>query len=163
VARLTAVREGMPATDVRWLPAPEPSIHPATDLGGVAVLKHGNLYLLTDAFVDIHPDGRGLGLYDLDTRILSCAVLRMNGIRPTLLQSQSSANHEATIQLTNPEYRQNQDDKLVATVARRSLSVLRRRWIGDGFGEQITVANFSPGEQSIVLDLELDMDAADIF
>jgi glycogen debranching enzyme len=149
--------------DVRWLPAPTPTIHPATDLGGVAVLKHGNLYLLSDGFGDIHPDGRGLGLYDLDTRVLSCAVLRMNGIRPTLLRSQTSANHEGTIQLTNPEYRRNRDDKLGEAVARRSLSVLRRRWIGDGLAEQITVTNFSPGEQSVVLDLELDVDAADIF
>ena len=27
----------------------------------VQVLKHGNLYLLTDPFGDIHPDSRGLG------------------------------------------------------------------------------------------------------
>ncbi|HEX5591432.1 MAG TPA: glycogen debranching N-terminal domain-containing protein [Candidatus Limnocylindrales bacterium] len=163
MARTTAPSTQAPATGVRWLPAPEPTIHPATDLGGVAVLKHRNLYLLTDAFGDIHPDGRGLGLYDLDTRVLSCAVLRMNGVRPTLLRSQTAANHEGTIQLTNPEYRRNRDDKIGEAVERRSLSILRRRWIGDGFGEQITVTNFSPDEQSVVLDLELDVDAADIF
>src|SRR5438445_7733084 len=38
-------------------------IQKATDLGSVQVLKHGNLYLLTDPFGDIHPDSRGLGLY----------------------------------------------------------------------------------------------------
>ena len=163
VAQPTLESLSTPATDVRWLPAPTPTIHPATDLGGVAVLKHGNLYLLTDTFGDIHPDGRGLGLYDLDTRVLSCAVLRMNGTRPTLLRSQVSANHEGVIQLTNPEFRRNRDDKVGAPVARQSLSMLRRRWIGDGLAEQITVTNFSAGEQSIVLDLELDVDAADIF
>ena len=51
----------------RQLPPPHPVILPATDLGGVAVLKHGNLFLLCDQFGDIHPDSRGLGLYDLDT------------------------------------------------------------------------------------------------
>jgi glycogen debranching enzyme len=163
VAQPTLESQSTPATDVRWLPAPTPVIHPATDLGGVAVLKHGNLYLLTDTFGDIHPDGRGLGLYDLDTRVLSCAVLRLNGTRPTLLRSQVSANHEGVIQLTNPEFRRNRDDKVGAPVARQSLSMLRRRWIGDGLAEQITVTNFSAGEQSIVLDLELDMDGADIF
>ncbi|MBI2777771.1 MAG: amylo-alpha-1,6-glucosidase [Chloroflexi bacterium] len=164
MARQTiADRQATPDAGVRWLPAPAPTIHPATDLGGVAVLKHGNLYLLTDTFGDIHPDGRGLGLYDLDTRLLSCAVLRMNGVRPTLLRSQVASNHEGTIQLTNPEYRRNQDDKLTVAVARQSLSINRRRWIGDGLGEQITVTNFSADAQSIVLDLELDADAADIF
>ena len=67
----------------------------ATDLGGVGVLKHGNLYLLTDPFGDIHPDSRGLGLYDGDTRVLSCAVLRINGVRPTLLRAQSAATTSA--------------------------------------------------------------------
>ena len=46
------------------LPPPRPTIVPATDLGGVGVLKHGNLYLLSDQFGDVHPDSRGLGLYD---------------------------------------------------------------------------------------------------
>src|SRR5438132_7120958 len=89
----------------RQLPAPEPVIVPATDLGGVGVLKHGNVYLLSDAFGDIHPDSRGLGLYDLDTRVLSCAVLRVNGVRPTLLRGQIAANHISSIQLTNPDLR----------------------------------------------------------
>ena len=56
------------------LPPSSPTITPATDLGGVAVLKHGNLYLLTDPFGDIHPDSRGLGLYHSDTRLISCPV-----------------------------------------------------------------------------------------
>ena len=47
------------------------TIVPATDLGSVEVAKRGNLYLLTDPRGDIRVDGRGLGLYDLDTRILS--------------------------------------------------------------------------------------------
>ena len=40
----------------------------ATDLTGVHVLKHDNLFMLSDAYGDIHIDGRGLGLYDTDTR-----------------------------------------------------------------------------------------------
>src|SRR5438093_1429421 len=48
------------APAVRTL-APAPvTIQPATDLTGVQTLKHGNLYLLTDAFGDIHPNMRGL-------------------------------------------------------------------------------------------------------
>src|SRR5438477_12227043 len=92
----TAARPGRAPVE---LPAPHPTIVPATDLGGVGVLKHGNLYLLSDPFGDIHPDSRGLGLYDLDTRVLSCAVLRVNGVRPTLLRGQVAANHISSIQL----------------------------------------------------------------
>ena len=147
------------------LPPPHPVIVPATDLGGVGVLKHGNLFLLSDPFGDVHPDSRGLGLYDLDTRVLSCAVLRINGVRPTLLRTQAAANHIATIQLTNPELRRDPAIKndIGAAVASRAISVTRRRWIANGLAERIEVTNYSAFSQRIELDLELDADAADIF
>ena len=66
----------------RYLPARAVPIVKATDLGSVQVLKHSNRFLLTDSFGDIHPDSRGLGLYDGDTRVLACSVLRIGGIRP---------------------------------------------------------------------------------
>ena len=147
------------------LPPPHPVIVPATDLGGVGVLKHGNLFLLSDPFGDVHPDSRGLGLYDLDTRVLSCAVLRINGVRPTLLRTQAAANHIATIQLTNPELRRDPAIKndIGAAVASRAISVTRRRWIANGLAERIEVTNYSAFSQRIELELELDADAADIF
>ncbi|HUQ43273.1 MAG TPA: glycogen debranching N-terminal domain-containing protein [Candidatus Limnocylindria bacterium] len=147
------------------LPPPSPVIVPATDLGGVGVLKHGNLFLLSDPFGDVHPDSRGLGLYDLDTRVLSCAVLRINGVRPTLLRAQSAANHLSTIQLTNPEYRRDPSSKSDAgeALALRAISVTRRRWIAGGLAEHIEVTNYSSAIQHIELDLDLDADAADIF
>jgi glycogen debranching enzyme len=153
------------ATQATQLPPPHPVIVPATDLGGVGVLKHGNLFLLTDPFGDIHPDSRGLGLYDLDTRVLSRAVLRINGVRPTLLRAQSAANHLSTIQLTNPELRRDQgikSDKQGA-LALRAISVTRRRWIAGGLAERIEVTNYSSTPQRIELDLHLDVDDADIF
>jgi glycogen debranching enzyme len=147
------------------LPPPNPTIVPATDLGGVGVLKHGNLYLLSDPFGDIHPDSRGLGFYDLDTRALSCAILRINGVRPTLLRAQSAASHVATIQLTNPELRRDPGIKQAVeeATARRAISVMRRRWIAGGLAERIEVTNYSASRQEVRLDLELDADAADIF
>ncbi len=147
------------------LPPPHPVIVPATDLGGVGVLKHGNLFLLSDPFGDVHSDSRGLGLYDLDTRVLSCAVLRINGVRPTLLRTQAAANHIATIQLTNPELRRDPaiKNEIGAAIASRAISVTRRRWIANGLAERIEVTNYSAFSQRIELELELDADAADIF
>jgi glycogen debranching enzyme len=147
------------------LPPSAPTITPATDLGGVAILKHGNLYLLTDAFGDIHPDTRGLGLYDLDTRVLSCAVLRINGQRPTLLAGHAGANHAASIQLTAPERWRDPAPKQRPSEAleRRAIAITRERWIADGLAERIRITNFSGGSQDVALDLELDADDADIF
>lgn len=150
---------------VMELPPPRPTIVPATDLGGVGVLKHGNLYLLSDAFGDIHPDSRGLGLYELDTRVLSCAILRVNGVRPTLLSGQTAANHLGTLQFTTPELHRDlaikQDTE--EALGRRAIAIMRRRWIAGGLGERIEVTNYSARPQEVVLDLELDADGADIF
>lgn len=165
VAQPLVERAEAATTTPRQLPPPRPTIVPATDLGGVGVLKHGNLYLLSDPFGDVHPDSRGLGLYDLDTRVLSCAVFRINGVRPTLLRAQSASNHISTIQLTNPEYRRDQGMKSGATEAlgMRAISIMRRRWIAGGLVEHIEVTNYSSALQHIVLELDLDADAADIF
>ena len=48
-------------------------------------------------------------------------------------------------------------------LARRALSIARRRWISGGLAERIEVTNYSGRSQEILLDLELDVDAADIF
>ena len=76
-----AAADGVRLIEPRLIP-----IEKATDLGSVQVLKHGNLFLLTDQFGDMHSDSRGLGLYRNDTRLLSCSVLRVGGARPVVLQ-----------------------------------------------------------------------------
>ena len=123
---------GRPAP--RTIPARTPTIIPATDLGSVEVAKEGNLYLLTDPRGDIRLDGRGLGLYELDTRILSTSVLRLNGAQLTLLRGPYRDSGADTIQLTNPELRRNPADKRTAapSLGRRELSVTRTRRLEDG-------------------------------
>ena len=142
-------------------------IEKATDLGNVQVLKHANLYLLTDQFGDIHADGRGLGLYDGDTRRLSVAILRVNGQRPVLLQASTGSNYRGTIQLTNPRLeRKNVREKVHAesALASQSLGIERRRTIGTGgLEERVRIVNFSEHAQEVDMDLELSVDAADIF
>ena len=113
----------MPRAGTRTIPAPTPTILPATDLGRVEIAKHGNLYLLTDGQGDILKDGRGLGLYDLDTRILSTSILRLNGERLTLLRGPHASDGADTIQLTNPEPRHGPHEKqaVAVSLARRDL------------------------------------------
>ncbi len=148
----------------------EPRVFPiekATDLGSVQVLKHGNLYLLTDPFGDIHPDSRGLGLYLSDTRLLSCCSLRVGGARPVLLQGSMGANYRGSIQLTNPSADRNPDAKMHTDweqVAGRTLGVARDRLIGStGFEERIRIVNHAGRTLSVPVDLELGADGADIF
>ena len=125
----------------RTIPAPAPTILPATDLGNVEVAKHGNLYLLTDPRGDIRIDGRGLGLYELDTRILSTSILRLNGVPLTLLRGPyRDATALDTIQLTNPELAAQPRRQARAAVAPAhvgSCSVTRTRRLHGGLHEQV--------------------------
>ena len=151
---------------IRYAEVPAVRIEQATDLGNVQVLKHGNLYLLTDQFGDIHPDSRGLGLYVGDTRRLSCSVLRVERERPVLLQSSSGTNYRGTIQLTNPRLDRNYADKVfpLDEIEQRKLGVTRDRVLSsEALEEHVQVVNFAEHEETVVLDLELAADAADIF
>jgi glycogen debranching enzyme len=141
-------------------------IQKATDLGMVQVLKHGNLYLLTDPFGDIHPDSRGLGLYDSDTRLLSCCVLRVGGVRPVLLQGSMGANYRGSIQLTNPSADRNQDAKVhpLDELIGRTIGISRDRLIGTGgMEERVRIVNHAEKEMTFRVELELGADCADIF
>ncbi len=152
---------------VTWI---EPTLRPivkATDLGSVQVLKEGNLYLLTDPFGDVHPDTRGLGLYDGDTRRLSCVALRINGERPVLLQASAGGNWRGTIQMTNPRIERDQRDKQRASsepLAAQQLGIARSRVLtGTAFAERLRVVNHAERAEAVTVDLDLAADAADIF
>jgi glycogen debranching enzyme len=151
---------------VRYLPATAPAVIQATDLGNVVTLKHGNVYLLTDQFGDIQPDTRGLGLYHQDTRILSCAALRINGVRPSLLQTSVGGNYHGTVQLTNPDYLHNPgaDHEPTVSLTRQSLGIQRERVLGgDAFAEQLRLVNFTSHDEDVIIELGLGCDHADIF
>src|SRR5688572_13242243 len=153
-------------TRVRFLPPQVTSIVKATDLGSVQVLKHGNLFLLTDAFGDIHADTRGLGLYRGDSRLLSCAVLRVGGERPVLLQTSVGANYRGGIQMTNPSADRNPDAKVhpLDELVGRTIGISRERLVAaDGAVEVVRIVNHAPRALSIPIELEFGADGADIF
>ena len=147
----------------------EPVVRPivkATDLGSVQVLKQGSHYLLTDPFGDIHPDSRGLGLYEGDTRRLSCSILRVNGLRPVLLQGSAGGNWRGSIQMTNPRLERNQHDKMrpEEALASQKLGIGRTRTVtGAGVAERVRIVNYAEDPETVELELELAADAADIF
>ena len=157
--------------DVRFLPARVVPIVKATDLGSVQVLKHGNRYLLTDAFGDILSDSRGLGLYRGDTRVLSCSVLSVGGGRPVLLQASVGGNYRGGIQMTNPAADRNPDMKVhphpqdeFDILVGRTIRISRERLIGtDGVEERLRIVNHADRWAHVPVKLELGTDGADIF
>jgi glycogen debranching enzyme len=151
---------------VRFFPPPATPIVKATDLGSVQVLKHANLFLLTDTFGDIHSDSRGLGLYRGDTRLLSCSVLHVGGERPVLLQTSVGGNYRGSIQMTNPSADRNQDAKVhpFDELVGRTIGIGRERLIGaEGAEERVRIVNHTSKAATIPIELELGADGADIF
>ena len=143
-----------------------PPIVRATDLTGVHVLKHENLFMLASAHGDIRPDGRGLGLYDSDTRVLSTYDLLLNGVHPVVLRAGPAASFQGSTQLTNPDLfadptREMDGSEIV--LRRQSVGIVRERVIANGFREKITVANYTTTPEQARLTLALDADFADIF
>lgn len=149
---------------IRFVPAPPVEVVVATDLGSVAVLKHSNLFLLTDQFGDIHPDTRGLGLYEGDTRLLSQSILRVNGYRPAILQPPVGAAYEDAIELTNPEPRRDFGAKVdPLALVHRSIGIRRERVVAGLLRERVRLVNYAEGRARVVLTLDLAADLADIF
>ena len=143
-----------------------PPVLRATDLTGVHILKHQNLFLLSDAYGDVHLDGRGLGLYSDDTRVLSTYDLRLNGIRPVVLRAGPAAGYRGTIQLTNPDFVHSPtgaDDGSEIVLRRQSLGIVRERVMSEGFGERVSVQNYTTAPERARLTFRLDADYADIF
>ncbi|MEO5885193.1 MAG: glycogen debranching N-terminal domain-containing protein, partial [Candidatus Limnocylindrales bacterium] len=155
-------------TTVRFLPARVVPIAHATDLGSVQVLKHGNRFLLTDAFGDIVADSRGLGLYHGDTRILACSVLRVDGERPVLLQASVGGNYRGGIQMTNPAEDRNPDMKVHThtqdDLVGRTVRIGRERVFGnEGFEERVRIVNHAERRAHVPIELDFGADGADIF
>ncbi len=152
--------------EIRFFQPRRDAIVHATDLGSVQVLKHERLFLLTDPFGDIHPDSRGLGLYLGDTRILSCAALRVGGQRPVLLQGSMGGNFRGTIHLTNSSIDRNPGSKRgqASELAGRKLGISRERLLsGEAFQERLRIVNHAEHDETVEIEIDLANDSADIF
>ena len=161
-----ALADDVDPAAIRWFDPVTRPIERATDLGSVQVIKHGDLFLLTDPFGDVHVDSRGLGLYDRDTRLLSCSQMRVNGARPVLLQGTAGGNFRATIQLTNPSIDRNIEAKVnpLDDLSGRKIGIARDRMLSlEGLEERLMVENYAEHPETVTIELELGIDGADIF
>ena len=159
------------ATRTRFIEPGPVAIVRATDLGTVEVQKLGNLYLLTDALGDVASDARGLGLYDGDTRILSCAQLWIDGARPVLLQAAAGGTFRGMVRMTNTsgerptdERRTDEEAHPLDELVGRTLDISRERVLARGaLEERLRIVNHGERDVTVRVELGLGADAADIF
>ncbi len=116
-------------------------------------LIEGSTFCISEPGGDIVPD-RSHGLFVRDTRMLSRWELRVDGIEPQPLSVQHAEPYAATFLGRMPPR---------AGKADSTLLVVRRRYVGDGMREDITLRNTSATAKRFRLELTAEADFADLF
>jgi glycogen debranching enzyme len=106
-----------------------------------------------------------MGLYDGDTRVLSCSALRIAGERPVVLHSDPGGSWRGVVQATNPEYRKDPGDKMGGEghILRQTISIRRERALAEAYRERLDIENHGPIPFDCDVEVEFDADYADIF
>jgi glycogen debranching enzyme len=120
---------------------------------GPATLIEGSSFCISDPGGDILP-GHPQGLFVRDTRVLSRWELTVDGQEPQPLAAQPGEPYAATFLARVPPR---------AGKADSTLLVVRRRYVGDGMREDITVRNTAARTARCTVELSADADFADLF
>jgi glycogen debranching enzyme len=118
---------------------------PIGGIGGTVTLVEGSAFCISDAAGDIDPSS-AQGLFFRDVRLVSTMELRVNGRRPEPLAGTSTEPFAAVFVGRSDE-----------------LLVVRRRYIGRGMREDVTIRNFGAEGAFAAVELRVEADFADLF
>ena len=122
---------------------------------GLVKILDGNTFVVSDANGDIEASLTDpTGLFSFDTRFLSKWVLTVNGERLGSLSVDDLQYYEARFFLVPGTGTVYIDAKL---------SVIRRRSVGNGFHEELTILNHSEKPVSLTVRVDAGCDFADLF
>ena len=114
-------------------------------------ILEGSTFCICDDRGDIGDETSGLFAHD--TRFLSVLRMTVNGARPLLLTSARIEYFSAAFYLRNP---------LAGGLMQDTLSIARRRFVGEGMQERVMLRNEGMEPISFALGLEVGCDFADI-
>ena len=120
----------------------------------VSILK-GSTFIVSDRLGDVRPRvGDPTGLFYQDMRHLSRWQLQLNGRELDALAAESLEYDEAVFYLVEP----------TGSVYRNpSMSLIRRREVGDGMREHLELINHGRHEVHVEITILFDADFADLF
>ena len=122
------------------------------DVHSVSILD-GNTFVTSDPRGDIDAEPKlPTGFFSFDTRFLSKWVLTVNGQRLSTLSTDDLHYYESRF-FTVPG---------VPHAVDSTLSVIRHRWIGEGFHERLTLLNHGHQPVDVTVRLDVASDFADI-
>src|SRR5580698_4387790 len=116
-------------------------------------LIEGSTFCISEPGGDVMPD-RSQGLFVRDTRMLSRWELTVDGIEPQPLSVQNAEPYSASFLGRMPPR---------AGKADSTLLVIRRRYVGDGMREDITLRNTSSKTKRFRVTVIAEADFADLF
>lgn len=121
--------------------------------GGSVTIVEASTFCLSDPLGDIH-SGTSQGLFFRDARVISRWELRLDGQPAEQLTVLTPEAFKARFILRKPPR---------PGVADSTVLVVRRRFIGDGMRETITVHNLGHEDTAMTITLFADADFADLF
>lgn len=122
---------------------------------GLVKILDGNTFVVSDSRGDIEASLTDpTGLFSFDTRFLSKWVLTVNGQRLTSLSTDDVQYFETRFFLVPGTGTVYVDSKL---------SVIRRRAVGNGFREELTILNHDEKPVDLTIRIDADSDFADLF
>src|SRR5262245_6247688 len=121
----------------------------------IVSILDGNQFVVSNrqGDLDAAPD-RTHGLFLDDTRFLSRWVLTINGVRPIVLSVDETAYYQVQHFLALATG---------ATYTDSHVTVVRRRAVGGGFREAVSVTNHDSSPIGLVIRIQADADFADLF
>ena len=123
--------------------------------GATVKILDGNTFVVSDACGDIEATSTDpSGLFSFDTRFLSTWVLTVNGERLNMLSTDDLQYFETRFFLVPGTGTIYVDAKL---------SVIRRREVGGGFHEELTIINHDEKAVDLTVRLEAACDFSDLF
>jgi glycogen debranching enzyme len=122
---------------------------------GMVSILDGNTFVVSDSQGDIDASPAApTGLFSFDTRFLSKWQLTINGERLSSLSVDDLQYFEARFFLVPGEPTHYVDAEM---------SVIRQRWVGGSFDEEITILNHAQEPMELTVRLEAGADFADLF
>jgi glycogen debranching enzyme len=118
-------------------------------------ILNGNTFVVSDVRGDVEArPSDPTGLFSFDTRFLSKWVLTVNGDRLTSLSTDDLQYYEARFFLV---------PGVGSVYVNATLSVIRRRAVGNGFHEELSILNHDGAPVDLTVRIDADCDFADLF
>ncbi len=118
-------------------------------------ILNGNTFVVSDQRGDIEASPSDpTGLFSFDTRFLSKWLLTVDGDRLTSLSTDDLQYFEARFFLV---------PGVGSVYVNATLSVIRRRAVGNGFSEELSILNHDNAPVDLTVRIEADCDFADLF